>query len=91
MSIIRAIMIKHMFLLYFYEISPIFQECSAVEFVVNLQHYFHNYFKLINKIKKCFFATVQKNTFHKQRSHIGRYSCTKPMLPLYAWVRCLRA
>ena len=65
MSIIRAIVINMLFLFDFYFLKAIFSNFLASSIVVNLQHIFLNYLKLFIKIKKCFFATVQKNTFHK--------------------------
>ena len=66
MSIIRAIIDNYLILLYFYISKPNFCNFAGHINVVNLQHIFYNNRKYKTKIKKCFFATVQKNTFHKR-------------------------
>ena len=70
MSIIRAITDNYMILFYFYIFSPNFCFFVALINVVNLQHIFYKQLKFNIKIKKCFFATVQKNTFHKRVSRL---------------------
>ncbi|QCC85306.1 hypothetical protein DDIC_05340 [Desulfovibrio desulfuricans] len=66
MSIIRATTANYMFLNILLKFSLNIHFSPKRSHVVILQQNFSNNLILLNKLKKCFFATVQKNTFHKQ-------------------------